>query len=96
MIVVSIYTKYIMCLLFERVFMNCMSPQAKFEVLNILDFNNERKRMSVIVKSNDQITLYCKGAGTHTLYQSAYLQCSVPALETYDILCVWLVVYNEI
>jgi phospholipid-translocating ATPase len=34
----------------------------EFEILNILDFNNERKRMSVIVKREDKITLYCKGA----------------------------------
>jgi phospholipid-translocating ATPase len=40
-----------------------------FEVLNILDFNNERKRMSVIVKYDDKITLYCKGAGrSGTIY----------------------------
>lgn len=35
-----------------------------YELLAILDFNNERKRMSVIVKRNDQIRLYCKGADT--------------------------------
>ncbi|PFX30906.1 putative phospholipid-transporting ATPase ID [Stylophora pistillata] len=33
-----------------------------YELLAILDFNNERKRMSVIVRRNDQIKLYCKGA----------------------------------
>lgn len=36
--------------------------EESYEVLNLLDFNNERKRMSIIVKYNDQITLYCKGA----------------------------------
>ncbi|RMX58292.1 hypothetical protein pdam_00000236 [Pocillopora damicornis] len=35
-----------------------------YELLAILDFNNERKRMSVIVRRNDQIKLYCKGADT--------------------------------
>lgn len=37
-----------------------------YEILNILDFNNERKRMSVIVRdpTTDKITLYCKGADT--------------------------------
>merc|ERR1719341_850114 len=32
------------------------------ELLCILDFNNVRKRMSVIVRNNGQIRLYCKGA----------------------------------
>ncbi|CAH0381708.1 unnamed protein product [Bemisia tabaci] len=32
------------------------------ELLVILDFNNERKRMSVILKYKNQITLYCKGS----------------------------------
>lgn len=30
--------------------------------MNILDFNNVRKRMSVIVRRNNKIVLYCKGA----------------------------------
>ncbi|XP_041374106.1 phospholipid-transporting ATPase ID-like isoform X1 [Gigantopelta aegis] len=33
-----------------------------YDLLCILDFNNFRKRMSVIVKRNDKIRLYCKGA----------------------------------
>jgi len=33
-----------------------------FDLLNILDFDNDRKRMSVIVRKNGKITLYCKGA----------------------------------
>ena len=32
------------------------------ELLCILDFNNVRKRMSVIVKHEGKIRLYCKGA----------------------------------
>jgi len=39
-----------------------IGKEEEYEVLNILDFNNERKRMSVIVKYNGKITLYCKGA----------------------------------
>lgn len=31
-------------------------------MLSILDFNNVRKRMSVIVRRNNKIILYCKGA----------------------------------
>lgn len=30
--------------------------------MSILDFNNVRKRMSVILQRNDSIILYCKGA----------------------------------
>ncbi|CAF2582547.1 unnamed protein product [Rotaria sp. Silwood2] len=33
-----------------------------YDLLNILDFNNDRKRMSVIVKKDGKIILYCKGA----------------------------------
>ncbi|KAI6214393.1 Phospholipid-transporting ATPase [Aphelenchoides besseyi] len=36
-----------------------------FEVLQILDFDNVRKRMSVIVRTKDEkVRLYCKGADT--------------------------------
>lgn len=31
-------------------------------MLNIIDFNNTRKRMSVILRRNNKIILYCKGA----------------------------------
>lgn len=31
-------------------------------MLHILDFNNVRKRMSVILRREDRIVLYCKGA----------------------------------
>lgn len=35
----------------------------KFKLLHVLEFNSTRKRMSVIVKSeNNQIILYTKGA----------------------------------
>lgn len=33
-----------------------------YELLAILDFNNVRKRMSVIIRYEGKITLYCKGA----------------------------------
>lgn len=33
-----------------------------YEVLHILDFNNVRKRMSVVLRRDDHIILYCKGA----------------------------------
>lgn len=34
----------------------------EYELLQILDFDNVRKRMSVIVRKNGVITMYCKGA----------------------------------
>ena len=33
-----------------------------YELLCILDFNNVRKRMSVILRRNGKIRLYCKGS----------------------------------
>uniref|UniRef100_A0AAX7TLR6 Phospholipid-transporting ATPase n=1 Tax=Astatotilapia calliptera TaxID=8154 RepID=A0AAX7TLR6_ASTCA len=42
-----------------------MGKQVIYELLAILDFNNMRKRMSVIVRSPEgKLTLYCKGADT--------------------------------
>ncbi|KAL7668534.1 hypothetical protein ACOME3_009232 [Neoechinorhynchus agilis] len=43
---------------------NILGKEVTFDVLNILDFNNERKRMSIIVRQRDssQVFLYCKGA----------------------------------
>uniref|UniRef100_A0A3Q2D3L1 Phospholipid-transporting ATPase n=1 Tax=Cyprinodon variegatus TaxID=28743 RepID=A0A3Q2D3L1_CYPVA len=42
-----------------------MGRAATYELLAILDFNNVRKRMSVIVRNpKGQIKLYCKGADT--------------------------------
>jgi phospholipid-translocating ATPase len=35
-----------------------------YDVLNMLDFNNIRKRMSVICRIDEKIVLYCKGADT--------------------------------
>ncbi|XP_058824497.1 phospholipid-transporting ATPase ID isoform X2 [Topomyia yanbarensis] len=39
-----------------------MGRTEEYELLSILDFNNVRKRMSVILRRNDTILLYCKGA----------------------------------
>uniref|UniRef100_A0A6Q2Y6H2 Phospholipid-transporting ATPase n=1 Tax=Esox lucius TaxID=8010 RepID=A0A6Q2Y6H2_ESOLU len=42
-----------------------MGKLVTYELLAVLDFNNVRKRMSVIVRSPDgRLTLYCKGADT--------------------------------
>ncbi|KAI3362007.1 hypothetical protein L3Q82_012342, partial [Scortum barcoo] len=42
-----------------------MDKQVTYELLAVLDFNNVRKRMSVIVRSpKGKLTLFCKGADT--------------------------------
>ncbi|KAI9100575.1 hypothetical protein DFS34DRAFT_578556, partial [Phlyctochytrium arcticum] len=33
-----------------------------FELLNVIEFNSDRKRMSVVIKDGDEIIVYCKGA----------------------------------
>ncbi|CAF2372959.1 unnamed protein product [Rotaria sp. Silwood2] len=38
------------------------NKEETYDLLNILDFDNDRKRMSVIVKKDGKIILYCKGA----------------------------------
>ncbi|XP_077965720.1 phospholipid-transporting ATPase ID-like isoform X2 [Styela clava] len=48
---------------FNTITVKEMGNDVEYEVLAILDFDNVRKRMSVIVRSPDgQITLFCKGA----------------------------------
>ncbi|XP_075154288.1 ATPase phospholipid transporting 8B isoform X2 [Haematobia irritans] len=39
-----------------------MGRTEEYELLHILDFNNVRKRMSVILRQGNRIFLYCKGA----------------------------------
>lgn len=42
-----------------------MEKETTYEMLALLDFNSDRKRMSIILKSPDgRIRLYCKGADT--------------------------------
>jgi phospholipid-translocating ATPase len=50
-----------------------------FEVLNILDFDSTRKRMSIIVRdlSTNIITVYCKGAES-----AMFPSCSIGDIET--------------
>ncbi|XP_030647206.1 probable phospholipid-transporting ATPase IM [Chanos chanos] len=53
-----------------------MGVQKTYKLLAILDFNNVRKRMSVIVRSPEgKVTLYCKGADT-ILYERLDQSCS--------------------
>ncbi|XP_023214433.1 probable phospholipid-transporting ATPase IA [Centruroides sculpturatus] len=49
----------------EYVMINAMGTEQQFEVLNVLEFTSNRKRMSVIIRDqNGKIKLYCKGADT--------------------------------
>ncbi|XP_076587302.1 phospholipid-transporting ATPase ID-like [Chaetodon auriga] len=53
-----------------------MGQQRSYELLAILDFNNVRKRMSVIVRSPEgKLSLYCKGADT-IIYERLDQSCS--------------------
>ncbi|XP_076127026.1 phospholipid-transporting ATPase ID [Alosa pseudoharengus] len=53
-----------------------MGTQRVYELLAILDFNNVRKRMSVIVRSPEgKLCLYCKGADT-IIYERLHQSCS--------------------
>mmetsp|Transcript_20037 Transcript_20037/g.17121 ORF Transcript_20037/g.17121 Transcript_20037/m.17121 type:complete len:95 (+) Transcript_20037:1698-1982(+) len=41
----------------------CNPKQYKYKILDVLEFNSTRKRMSVILEREDgKIVLYCKGA----------------------------------
>eukprot|EP00743_Colponemidia_sp_Colp-15_P003582 GILK01003864.1.p1 GENE.GILK01003864.1~~GILK01003864.1.p1 ORF type:complete len:1213 (-),score=219.55 GILK01003864.1:92-3730(-) len=47
----------------DGVIVNKLGSDTFYEVLNVLEFNSTRKRMSVIVRTpENQIKLYCKGA----------------------------------
>ncbi|XP_069043524.1 phospholipid-transporting ATPase ID-like isoform X2 [Lepisosteus oculatus] len=53
-----------------------MGVQKTYELLAILDFNNVRKRMSVIVRCPEgKLSLYCKGADT-IIYERLHPSCS--------------------
>ncbi|XP_069018284.1 phospholipid-transporting ATPase ID [Embiotoca jacksoni] len=53
-----------------------MGRKVTYELLAVLDFNNVRKRMSVIVRSpQGRMTLFCKGADT-IIYERLHPSCS--------------------
>ncbi|KYO35829.1 hypothetical protein Y1Q_0024441 [Alligator mississippiensis] len=59
-----------------------MGETKTYQLLAILDFNNVRKRMSVIVRSPEgNLTLYCKGADT-ILYELLHPSCGDLKEET--------------
>ncbi|KAG8131363.1 hypothetical protein E2320_017938 [Naja naja] len=66
-----------------------MGKTVVYDLLAILDFNNVRKRMSVIVRNpSGQLTLYCKGADT-ILYQLLHPSCKKLEEETTEHLDSW-------
>ncbi|KAM6984841.1 phospholipid-transporting ATPase ID [Aplochiton taeniatus] len=53
-----------------------MGTKVTYELLAVLDFNNVRKRMSVIVRGPDgKLTLFCKGADT-IIYERMHPSCN--------------------
>jgi len=47
----------------QKCFINALGKEECYEILNVLEFNSTRKRMSVIVRTpSGAIKLYCKGA----------------------------------
>nr|XP_049593785.1 probable phospholipid-transporting ATPase IM isoform X5 [Syngnathus scovelli] len=53
-----------------------MGERVVYELLAVLDFNNIRKRMSVIVRNPEgKLTLYCKGADT-IIYERLHTSCN--------------------
>ncbi|XP_047480073.1 probable phospholipid-transporting ATPase IA isoform X2 [Penaeus chinensis] len=49
----------------EHCIVDVLGTKEKYEILNVLEFTSQRKRMSVIVRTpQGQIKLYCKGADT--------------------------------
>ncbi|XP_037121216.1 phospholipid-transporting ATPase ID-like [Syngnathus acus] len=53
-----------------------MGERVVYELLAVLDFNNVRKRMSVIVRNPEgKLTLYCKGADT-IIYERLHTSCN--------------------
>ncbi|RWS29547.1 putative phospholipid-transporting ATPase IA-like protein [Leptotrombidium deliense] len=69
------------------VLINALDKEEKFEILNVLEFNSDRKRMSVIVRTEDnKIKLYIKGADTviyERLSEDRFASITVEHLEQF-------------
>ncbi|XP_077398687.1 phospholipid-transporting ATPase ID-like [Vanacampus margaritifer] len=60
----------------ETITVEEMGKLVVYELLAVLDFNNVRKRMSVIVRNPEgKLTLYCKGADT-IIYERLHPSCN--------------------
>lgn len=53
---------YLLFLNFAHHLSQVMGKKEVYQLLCILDFNNVRKRMSVVVQRDNEIKLFCKGA----------------------------------
>ncbi|KAG0145463.1 hypothetical protein CROQUDRAFT_45753 [Cronartium quercuum f. sp. fusiforme G11] len=72
----------------QSIIIEVNGAKQEFEVLNILEFNSTRKRMSSVVRGPDgKIKLYCKGADTVILERCAphqpYKETTLAHLEEY-------------
>ncbi|UJR35768.1 hypothetical protein I4U23_028516 [Adineta vaga] len=63
----------------DSVVINFRGQEEKYEILNVLEFSSDRKRMSVIVRTpNNEIKLFCKGADSVIIERLAPNEANVP------------------
>lgn len=73
----------------RSIFVNILGKSTEYQVLNILEFNSTRKRMSAVVRGPDgKVKLYCKGADTVILERLAqdvqsFTETTLTQLEEY-------------
>ncbi|KAM0749097.1 phospholipid-translocating P-type ATPase [Meredithblackwellia eburnea MCA 4105] len=73
----------------QSIFVDVLGQQQEFQVLNILEFNSTRKRMSSVIRGPDgKVKLYCKGADTVILERLSqgtqpYTEITLNQLEEY-------------
>ena len=71
----------------QRILVSVDNTIIQFDVLNIIEFNSDRKRMTIIVRTpNDIIKLLCKGADTVILPRISselYKEKTIENLESY-------------
>ncbi|NXD72743.1 AT8A2 ATPase, partial [Eolophus roseicapillus] len=95
----------------HSVIIDALGKEKTFEILNVLEFSSNRKRMSVIVRTpSGKLRLYCKGAGISDLLIVSVILLCVMAVFCFvglRTLCIayadlsensyreWLNVYNE-
>ena len=63
-----------------------------YELLCILDFNNVRKRMSVILRREGKIRLYCKGSSSLNFNRLSVCQSTRSTNREHDVLNLLLAV----
>lgn len=73
----------------EKISVKFLSIEHKFEILNVLEFNSVRKRMSVILRDKDGvIKIFCKGADNVMLQRAStsnqeYINVTIEHLEMF-------------